>query len=98
MTVSLYQTRYKSTMASHQDRLIAFLKKDVGGANLSNEQIREFSKNLKELEILDLSRSSTAQWVTQDEVGQSTLITLVTWYSLGLLQKITDIKKITKDK
>ena len=83
---------------SHQDRLISFLKKEVGGAGLSNTQIKEFSSNLKVLGIIDLSKSNTQEWLMNDKVGQSTLITLVTWFSLGLLSKIVEIKNITEDK
>ena len=85
-------------MASHQDRLVAFLKKEVGGANLSNNQIKDFSSQLKQLGIADMSKTSTAEWLIKDSVGQSTLITLVSWYSLGLLSKMADIKTITEGK
>ena len=85
-------------MASHQDRLIAFLKKDVGGAGLSNEQIREFSTSLKELDILNLSNPQTAEWVMVDAVGQQVLIQLISWYSLGLLTNLVILKQKTKGK
>jgi hypothetical protein len=47
---------------------------------------------------LDMSKPETAEWLMNDKVGQSTLITLGTWYSLGLLSKIAEIKEICKDK
>ncbi len=83
---------------SHQENLVKFLRREIGGANLSNEQIKQFSKQLKELGILDMSKSNTAEWLIRDSVGQATIITLVTWFSLGLLSKIVDIKTITQGK
>ncbi len=84
-------------MASHQDRLIAFLKKDVGGAGFTNEQVRDFSRTLKETGIIDLSKSSTQEWVTQDSNGQQVLVQLISWYSLGLLTNLEQIIKTCKD-
>lgn len=83
---------------SHQDRLVAFLKKEVGGAGFSNQQIKEFSTSLKELDLLNLSNPQTAEWVMTDAVGQQTLIQLVSWYSLGLLTNLVNLKKITQGK
>lgn len=84
-------------MLSHTDKLIAWLKKDIGGAGLSNEQIREFSTRLKELDIINLSDSSKAEWVMNNPTGQQVLIQLVSWYSLGLLTNLVNIKKQCKD-
>ena len=85
-------------MASHQDRLIAFLKKEQGGMGLSNQQIKAFSNEVRELGFLDLSKSSTQQFVMTDKVGQGVLITLGTYYSLGLLNKFVEIKHLTEGK
>ena len=85
-------------MTSHQDRLIAFLKKEVGGAGFNNEQVRDFSRTLKETGIIDLSKSSTQEWVTQDSNGQQVLVQLISWYSLGLLTNLEQIIKQTKGK
>ena len=79
-------------MASHQDRLVAFLKKDVGGAGLSNQQVKEFSSLCRELGIIDLSKTEYQEWVMKDPDGQTVLIQLVSWYSLGLLNNIKNIK------
>jgi len=87
-----------STTSSHQTRLLGFLSKEVGGLGLSNSQIKDFSNQLKVLGIIDMSKSSTQEWLMSDKVGQSTLITVGTWYSLGLLSKIADIKTITEGK
>lgn len=83
---------------SHKDRLIAFLKKDVGGMGMTNQQVKSFSSELKELGILDLSKSNTQQWVITEAEGQASLITLGTWSQLGLLSKLVEIKQITKEK
>ena len=87
-----------SSTASHTDRLVAFLKKDIGGAGLSNEQIREFSKQLKELDIIDMSVSANAEWLITNGTGQQVLVQLVSWYTLGLLANINNIKKTIKEK
>lgn len=79
---------------SHKDRLIAFLKKDVGGLGLSNSQIKEFSSMLKNLEIIDMSSSRNAEWLISDTKGQAVLVSLGTYYSLGMLSKISEIKDL----
>ena len=85
-------------MSSHKERLISFMKKEVGGFGFSNDNIKKFSSDLKALGILDMSKPETAEWLMNDKVGQSTLIALGTWYSLGLLSKIAEIKNITQGK
>ena len=83
---------------SHKDKLIAFLKKDVGGMNLSNQQIKDFSNEVRALGLLDLSKTSTQEWVMTDKIGQGVLITLGTYYTLGFLNKFVEIKNITTGK
>ena len=83
---------------SHQDRLVAFLRKDNGGMNLSNQQIKDFSNEVRALGLLDLSKTSTQEWVMTDKIGQGVLITLGTYYTLGLLNKFVEIKNITTGK
>ena len=85
-------------MASHQERLISFLKKDVGGLNLSNSQVKDFSNQLKVLGIIDMSKTSTQEWLMSDKIGQGVLITLGTYYSLGFLSKWVEITNITTGK
>jgi len=88
----------QSTTSSHEAKLIKFLSKDIGGMGMSNTQIKQFSSDLKELGILDLSKSNTQSWLMTDKIGQASLVTLGTWHSLGLLSKIAEIKTICKDK
>lgn len=83
---------------SHKDRLISFLKKDVNGAGLNNEQIRQFSQQLKEIDIIDMSVSANAEWLITTGNGQQVLIQLVSWYTLGLLTNIATIKKTIQGK
>ena len=80
-------------MASHTDKLIMFLKRDVGGAGLSNEQIKEFSSQLKELALIDMSVSKNAEWLVTEMEGQQVLVQLVSMYTLGLLHNIVSIKR-----
>jgi len=87
-----------STTSSHQTRLLGFLKKEVGGFGMSNEDIKRFSNDLKTLGILDMSKSNTQQWLMEDDTGRASLITLGTWSQLGLLGKIAEIKTITTGK
>ena len=83
-------------MASHTDKLIMFLKRDVGGAGLSNEQIKEFSSQLKELALIDMSVSKNAEWLVTEMEGQQVLVQLVSMYTLGLLTNIAHIKRAIK--
>lgn len=83
---------------SYTERLVAFLSKNTGGAGLSRSQIKDFSSQLKELELIDLSVSSNAEWVVTDLLGQQVLIQLVSWYSLGLLNNIVTIKKTIRNR
>ena len=85
-------------MASHTDRLIAFLKKDVGGAGLSNDQIRDFSSTLKDLDLIDMSISANAEWLITDMTGQQCLSQLVSSYTLGILTNIKILKQTIKGK
>lgn len=85
-----------STTLSHKDRLISFLKKDIGGFGMTNKQVSSFSQELKDLEILDLSKSNTQEWVMNNSQGQASLVTLGTWSQLGLLSKLVEIKILTK--
>ena len=87
-----------NTTLSYQEKLVRFLKKEVGGANLSNHQVKDFSTTLKELDMIDMSKTESARWLISEAEGQAVLTTLVTWYSLGLLQKMNDIKTIIKGK
>jgi len=80
-------------MASHTDKLIMFLKRDVGGAGLSNEQIKEFSSQLKELALIDMSVSKNAEWLVTEMEGQQVLVQLVSMYTLGLLHNVVSIKR-----
>jgi len=82
-----------STTNSHEAKLIKFLSKDIGGMGMSNTQIKQFSSDLKELGILDLSKSNTQSWLMTDKIGQASLVTLGTWSTLGLLSKIAEIKQ-----
>jgi len=82
-----------STTVSHTDKLIMFLKRDVGGAGLSNEQIKEFSSQLKELALIDMSVSKNAEWLVTEMEGQQVLVQLVSMYTLGLLHNIVSIKR-----
>lgn len=82
-----------STTVSHTEKLIKFLKRDVGGAGLSNEQIKEFSSQLKELGLIDMSVSKNAEWMVTEMEGQQVLIQLVSMYTLGLLNNVVTIKR-----
>ena len=82
-----------STTNSHEAKLIKFLSKDIGGMGMSNTQIKQFSSDLKELGILDLSKSNTQSWLMTDKIGQASLVTLGTWSTLGLISKIAEIKQ-----
>jgi len=85
-------------MASHTDRLVKWLMKQEGGAGLKAEQVRDFSSQLKQSDIIDMSVSSNAEWLMTDSNGQQVLSQLVAWYTLGLLSNIAIIKKTIKDK
>ena len=70
-----------------------FLKRSVGGAGLSNEQIKEFSSQLKELALIDMSVSKNAEWLVTEMEGQQVLVQLVSMYTLGLLHNVVSIKR-----
>lgn len=80
-------------MASHQDRLVKFLIKELGGT----EQVKAFSSELKELDICDLSMTTTQEYVMSTE-GAVYLFTLVTQFQFGLLNKLVEIKTAIKGK
>jgi len=72
--------------SSHQDKLLKLLKKELG----SNHEIKRFSAELKELGI-DLSKTSTQEFVTSP-TGAPLLFTLVSYFTFGILHKLTEIK------
>ena len=91
MTVNLYRRRYVSTTSSHQDKLVKFLIKELGG----KEQVKRFSSELKGIGI-DLSMSKTQEFVMTPE-GSPLLFTLVSYFNFGILNKLDKIKTtITK--
>jgi len=76
------------TKRSH---LISFLTKELG----SIEKVKNFSNTLKELSLCDLTVDKELERVTEN--GGAVLAVLITWFNLGLLDKLVDTKKLIKD-
>jgi len=77
-------------MSSHQEKLVKFLIKELGGKH----KVKEFSEQLKGIGI-DLSMSSNQEFVMTPE-GSPLLFSLVSYYNFGILSKLTEIKTIIK--
>ena len=73
-------------MSSHQEKLVKFLIKELGGA----EQVKRFSNELKGIGI-DLSKSSTQEFV-MTSTGSPLLFTLASQFNFGILNKLNQIK------
>ena len=71
---------------SHEQKLIKLLLKELGG----QEQVKRFSSELKVLGI-DLSTTRTQEFITSPE-GAPLLYTLVSYFTFGILNKLTEIK------
>jgi len=72
---------------SHEQKLIKFLVKELGGSS----NVKRFSSELKELGI-DLSKSKTQEFVMSSE-GSPMLFTLVSYFTFGILHKMSEIQK-----
>ena len=81
-----------SVKEAAKSHLIGFLIRELGGA----DNVKEFSNLLRELGICDLKKDSHLELAAAD--GGALLSTLVSWYQLGLLPKIAELKAKFKDK
>ena len=63
-----------------------WLVKELGNPH----KVKEFSSTLRDLNICDLSTDKHLDAVTKD--GGAILIVLVSWYQLGMLSKLIEIK------
>jgi len=77
-------------MQSRRDHLVKFLVKELNGV----ENVKRFSTLLKELNLCDLTDDDDFNSVTAN--GGVLLQTLVSWFSLGFLDKLIEIKKLIK--
>ena len=80
------------TNQQKKDNLAKFLQKELG----SSHRVKEFASLYRDLGICNLSDIKDVERVTDD--GGAVLMTLVTWYSLGLTSKFIEIKNIIKRK
>ena len=76
----------QSTTSSHKDKLVKFLIKELDGAS----NVKRFSSELKDIGI-DLSQTKTQEFVMSSE-GSPMLFTLVSYFTFGILHKLTQIK------
>ena len=78
-------------MKRKRKHLIEFLIKELGGV----EKVKHFSSLLKSLNLCNLTEDNDLEKVAAN--GGVILQTLVTWYMLGFLDKLNDIKKLIKE-
>ena len=75
-----------STTSSHEAKLIKFLVKELGGSS----NVKRFSSELKDIGI-DLSKTKTQEFIMSAD-GAPLLFSLVSYFTFGILSKITQIK------
>ncbi len=68
----------------HKKQIIATLKRELGTA----KEVSKFSNTLKDLQLIDLSKDEQLE----SAVNDGTLMTFLTYYSLGILPKLVEIK------
>ncbi len=74
------------TSAQKKDQVVAFLVKELNGAS----NVKGFADIYRELNICDLANDKHIERVTDN--GGALLATLVSWYTLGLTQKLLEVK------
>ena len=74
-----------------REHLVSFLIKELNGS----ANVKLFSQTLRELDLCDLQDDKHLEQVTKD--GGAILATLVSWQQLGLLGKLSEIKKRIKE-
>ena len=72
---------------AEKSHLIGFLIRELGG----QENVKEFSDNLRYLDLCNLQDEEHLTRVTEN--GGALLQTLVSWNQLGFISKLVDIKK-----
>lgn len=78
------------SLQNKRSHLVSFLVRELGGT----DKVREFSSMLKQLDLCDLTVDSDLLKATEN--GGAILQTFVTWYMLGLLPKLVEIKDLMK--
>ena len=78
-------------MKAKREHLIGFLINELGGT----EKVKDFSESLRFLDLCDLRDDKHLKRVTDE--GGVLLQTLVSWYQLGFISKLIDIKKGIND-
>jgi len=79
------------TINDKRNQLVDWLKKELGSVH----NVKEFSETIRYLELGDLRDDKEFTRITDD--GGAVLLTLVSWYSLGLLSKLKEIKQKIKE-
>ena len=78
-------------MKAKRQHLTGFLIGELGGV----ENAKDFSNSLRYLDLCDLKDDADLLRVTDN--GGILLQTLVSWYQLGFVSKLIEIKKKVKD-
>jgi len=74
-----------------KSHLIGFLVTELKGG----ENVKDFSESLRTLDLCDLRNDKHLDKVAEN--GGALLQTLVSWYQLGFISKLIDIKKGIND-
>ena len=72
---------------AQKSHLVGFLVTELKG----NENVKEFSNNLRYLDLCDLRDDKHLKRVSEN--GGALLQTLVSWNQLGFISKLVEIKK-----
>ena len=78
------------SITSKRDQLTGMLIKELGNAS----NVKEFSQMLRDLDICDLRNDKDFINATKD--GGTLFMTLITWYQLGFMSKMLQIKQQIK--
>ena len=78
-------------MKKRRNHLIGFLTTELDGV----ENVKKFSSLLKKLNLCDLTVDKELEKVTEN--GGAALQVLITWFTLGLLDKLVEVQKLIKD-
>ena len=79
------------SITSKRDQLTGMLIKELGNAS----NVKEFSQMLRDLDICDLRDDTEFNNITKD--GAPYLLTLITYFNFGFLNKLLEIKQHTKE-
>jgi hypothetical protein len=79
------------TISEKRDQFTKFLIKELGSVN----SVKDFSQQLRDAGICDLRNDKDFENVTKD--GAPMLMSLLTWYNFGFLNKFIEIKQKIKE-